>query len=364
MPQNRNRRDNYAACQKNRIGDPVSCGLVLAGGGGKRLRPFVHLLREDLLPKQYVNFIGRRSMLEHTLDRAEKLAPRERVFTIINRNHLIFPEVTRQVAARHPGTMIVQPENKETAPGILFSLIHIAKRYPESIVTLLPSDHFILEEDELLNYLRAAYHSVRRDSSRIVLLGIEPDGDEADYGYIIAGSKMKRGGNAAFQISSFVEKPDYRTAQELTRNGALWNTMMMVFKTTTLMSWIKETSPLFFRVFQTISDALGTPDEEAVIEQIYQELPPLNFSHDFIEPLARSHSAKLLTLPVQNVLWSDWGSESRIMEILRQTGYDTRLNGLTKARPLTGESAYVPHSFFVYIPKLLFTHVASLCRRR
>ena len=88
MPQNRNRRDDYAAYQKNRISEPVSCALILAGGEGKRLRPFVHLLRGDLLPKQYVNFIGRRSMLEHTLDRAERLVPRQRVFTIVNRNHL------------------------------------------------------------------------------------------------------------------------------------------------------------------------------------------------------------------------------------------------------------------------------------
>ena len=259
--------------------------------------------------------------------------------------------------------MIVQPENKETAPGILFSLVHIAKRYPDSIVTLLPSDHFVLEEDQLLTYLSTAYHAVKRDPSRIVLLGIEPDGNESDYGYIVPGSKMKRGGNAVFQISSFIEKPDYRTAQELAYSGALWNTMMMVFKTTTLMSLIKEISPLFFGVFQTISDAIETVDEEAVIEQIYQELPPLNFSHDIMEPLARSHSANLLTLPVQNVLWSDWGSESRIMEILRQTGYDTRLNGLTRAPHLTGESAYGPHSF-VDIPKVLFTQAESLGTRR
>ena len=53
--------------------DSLACALVLAGGEGKRLRPFIHLLRGDLLPKQYVNFIGRCSMLEHTLERAEKL---------------------------------------------------------------------------------------------------------------------------------------------------------------------------------------------------------------------------------------------------------------------------------------------------
>jgi len=362
MQQDRNRRGDYAAC-KNRIGDPVSCALILAGGEGKRLRPFIHLLRGDLLPKQYVNFIGRRSMLEHTLARAEKLAPRERIFTIINRNHLIFPEVTRQVAARHPETVIVQPENKETAPGILFPLIHIVKRYPDSIVTLLPSDHFVMGEDELTTYLSTAYRWVKHDPSRIVLLGIEPDGDESDYGYIVPGSKMKRSGNDVFQISSFVEKPDYRTAQELTRRRALWNTMMMVFKTATLMSLIKEISPLFFSVFQTVSAAIGTADEEAIIDQIYQELPPLNFSHDIMEPLACSHSAKLLTLPVQNVLWSDWGSESRVMKILRQTGCATRLNGLTRAPHLIDESDYGPHTF-VHTPRVLFPQAESLRMQR
>src|SRR5437870_6431188 len=102
--------------------DSLPCVLVLAGGEGKRLRPFVHLLRGDLLPKQYVNFIGRRSMLEHTLDRAEKIAPAQRVFTIINKSHFGFPDVRRQLTNRSPNTVIIQPENRETAPGILLSL--------------------------------------------------------------------------------------------------------------------------------------------------------------------------------------------------------------------------------------------------
>jgi hypothetical protein len=48
-------------------------GIVLAAGEGKRLELFVHMLRGNALPKQFVNFIGNRSMLEPTFDRAEKL---------------------------------------------------------------------------------------------------------------------------------------------------------------------------------------------------------------------------------------------------------------------------------------------------
>ncbi len=311
--------------------DSLPCALVLAGGEGKRLRPFVHLLRGDLLPKQYVSFIGRRSMLEHTFERAGKLAAANRVFTVINKSHLAFPDVRCQLVNRSPNTVIVQPENKETAPGIFLSLLHIAKRYPNSVVTVMPSDHFILEADELARHLKFAQLLVKRDPSRVVLMGIEPDREESEYGYILPGCRLKRGPNPLFRISSFVEKPDYESAQKLTRDGALWNTMMMVFKTSTLMELMIDLSPALSCMYRAVYDAIGTADEEGVVEEIYQDLSPINFSKEILERLARDHASRLVTLPVRNVFWSDWGSESRVMEVLRKTGYESRLNGLTKA---------------------------------
>src|ERR1041385_1926512 len=306
---------------------PTSCALVLAGGEGKRLRPFVHLLRGDFLPKQYVNFIGRRSMLEHTWDRAEKLVAPSSIFTVVNRSHLAFPDVERQIAQRSPGTVLVQPENKETATGIIFALLHIAKRCPNSLVTLLPSDHFILQEEELMRYLKCANQFVRRDPSRIVLLGIEPDSDESEYGYIATGNRLRRGSNGPVQITSFVEKPDYRSAQRLARGGALWNTMIMVFNTNALFDLVRTVCPAIFSAMQPIYDAIGTPDEEAVTQEIYQDLLPINFSKEILEPLAHDFPSRLAAFPVRNVLWSDWGSATRVMEILRKIGYASRLNG-------------------------------------
>src|SRR6476661_8496589 len=84
-------------------------GLVLAGGEGQRVKNFVRKLRGDDLPKQYVNFTGFYSMLEHTYRRVEKLIPRSRVLTIINQSHLKYPEVRQQLRNRQRGTVIVQP---------------------------------------------------------------------------------------------------------------------------------------------------------------------------------------------------------------------------------------------------------------
>src|SRR5215510_13565916 len=85
-----------AAVQNGSNDDEEFCGIVLAGGEGKRLQPFIRSLGKGTLPKQYVNFIGSRSMLDHTLDRAEKLMPPARVVTVISEAHLRYPEVREQ----------------------------------------------------------------------------------------------------------------------------------------------------------------------------------------------------------------------------------------------------------------------------
>lgn len=103
----------------NVTGTTTRCGIVLAAGEGKRLWPFVQKLRGDMLPKQYVNFIGRRSMLEHTFHRAQKLIPAERLVTVVSDTHLENVEVRRQLSRQPPGCVIAQPDNRETAPGFL-----------------------------------------------------------------------------------------------------------------------------------------------------------------------------------------------------------------------------------------------------
>jgi mannose-1-phosphate guanylyltransferase len=313
-------------------GNPL-CGIVLAGGEGKRLRPFVHLLRKDLLPKQYVNFIGRRSMLEHTLDRAGKLISSERLFLILNEAHLRFPEVQQQIGKRPPKTIVVQPENKETGPGLLLALMHLSKRYPNSVAAVFPSDHFVLGEEKLMRYVRLAHRVVKNDPSRLLLLGVEPDREESEYGYILP-AECANGAREAVPVSGFIEKPDFKTAKELMDRGALWNTMMMVFRTETFLRLVYEVYPDLYLTFQQIYRAIDTPHERDVVREVYRQLQPVNFSKQLLEPYVQAHPGSLLTLPVSDMLWSDWGTESRIMDVLRRTGHAARLNGLSPYRPV------------------------------
>jgi mannose-1-phosphate guanylyltransferase len=304
------------------------CGIVLAGGEGRRLRPFVHLLRKDLLPKQYVNFIGKRSMLEHTLDRAEKLIAPERLFTILNEAHLGFPEVKRQISHRPAETIIVQPENKDTGPGLLFALMHLWKQHPGSTVVIFPSDQFVLEEDKLIQYVHEGHRLVQNDPTRLVLLGIEPDKVEEEYGYIVPAQGFKSSARA-FPVGGFVEKPELGQAGDLISRGALWNTMVMIFKIDTLLEIVRKTTPAIYSIFQEIFDAVGTSRRKTVVRKIYRQISPVNFSKEMLEPFVRAHPSRLVAIPVRGVLWSDWGTETRVIEVLRRTGHISRLNGLS-----------------------------------
>ena len=129
------------------------------------------------------------------------------------------------------------------------------------------------------------------------------------------------------EISWFIEKPDPKTARRLTRAGGLWNTMIMVFKTKTMLHWVSRLAPSLYQQFQQVFEAIGTSGESDVLRKIYQGLKPMNFSKEFLEPMAKHYPSSLIVLPVQDLLWSDWGTASRIMDVLAKIGKVPRLEG-------------------------------------
>lgn len=301
------------------------CAIVLAAGNGERLRSFVFRRRGDYLPKQYNNFTGGRSLLEHTFDRIQKLLPPSRIFTVVAREHLGFEEARRQLGSRPPGTVVVQPENKDTAPGILLPLLHVQKRYPDAVVGIFPSDHFVLEKNLFMRHVLRAFRIVEAEGSRIVLLGTEPCAAEPEYGYIVPGDSSSAAPDRfAKTVQMFVEKPRPEAARKIVDAGALWNTLVFVARVKTLLATFQRRTPDLFRALQTVAAAIGTPQETSVAEQVYRGLAPVNFSKSVLEILPYDHRQNLLVLPVRGVAWNDWGSATRVLATLQQLKQSNR----------------------------------------
>lgn len=290
-------------------------GIVLAAGEGSRVRPFLQQRCGGRGIKQFCAVIGRRSLLEHTLARVERLIPRERILVIVSQDHQ--PEAQAQLASWPTPNVIVQPSNRDTAPGILLPLAHVSHREPFATVAIFPSDHFVLDEHRFMASVATAVEETRRFPPHVTLLGMTPDGLEEGYGWIEPTEREE--GRATRGVRQFWEKPSPMKALSLLRRGALWNTFVGVAQANTLWELTRQAAPDLYRDFNAIRRALATSYASLVIHDVYRTLRSVNFSSDICEPLV----ARLRVLPVPYVGWSDWGSENRIVASLQQLGKST-----------------------------------------
>jgi len=180
-----------------------------------------------------------------------------------------------------------------------------------------------------MGYVNSACRAVERDPSRLVLLGAEPYAPETQYGYILPGSEAKDSPCPGLHpVLRFIEKPGQHTARELLQWGSLWNTLVMVFQTRTMLNLVRRAVPVLYRAFERIEEALGTPQEKDILEETYRDTTPWNFSRGLLEMLPSLSSLSLSVLTLRGVFWSDWGSEARILSDLKKLGFTARLREL------------------------------------
>jgi mannose-1-phosphate guanylyltransferase len=265
-----------------------------------------------------VRFIGTRSMREHTLDRLAGLIPSERVFTVAAQDHLGHSEARRQLRTQNAGTIVLQPVNRETGPGLLLPLMHLVKQYPNSTVAVFPSDHFVLQEELFASYVLQAFVEVEKNPAKIVFMGVKPTDPETEYGYLLPENQDPDCESPVRSIKSFIEKPDLHIALQILSLGAVWNTMVMVFKPEVLLHLIGLAAPELYRSFQRIFQALGTSRESRTIHRVYENMEPMNISKDLLEGVDMYSRNQLSVIDMKGVLWSDWGSETRILSVLSE----------------------------------------------
>ena len=285
--------------------------IILAGGEGERLRPFVQHWLGRHKPKQYCTFIGTRSMFQHTVDRADQLSSPERKVIIIARSHR--REVSSQLADRPPGKLLVQPANRDTAVGAFLGLTYVRACNPQATVVLYPSDHFVYPEEQFAKVVRSAVRTANLVPDHLVLLAALPDRIELEYGWIQPGQHIGWAGeHRLWGVEAFLEKPDSNRAMQAMLSGGLWSTLVLAAKVEALWEMGWRCFPEAMDLFEKFEEAIGTSEEDEVLEAIYNVMPTRNFSSHLLQCVPD----RIAAIEMNGMIWSDWGKPERIVDTI------------------------------------------------
>jgi mannose-1-phosphate guanylyltransferase/mannose-6-phosphate isomerase len=275
--------------------------IILAGGSGTRLSSLTTNGSGVVVPKQYCSLNAGGSLLGDALARAARLVGRERTVVVVAREHEAFWR--QELSAVSGVRTVVQPANRGTAAGVLLPLLAVLEHDPEAQVTLLPSDHFVGDEASLAADLLAAQDAALAER-RTLLLGLEPEAPEPDYGWILPG----RCHGATRGVVAFVEKPGAEAASALMARGAVWNGFFVVAQGQALLELYAQRLPQLLEAF-TAAAPHALPWQ---LNELYDRLPTSDFSRDVLAG-AEPQLGLRIAAPCG---WTDLGTPARVRACL------------------------------------------------
>ncbi len=261
---------------KERLEAMKKTALIMAGGRGERFWP----KSRKSLPKQFLSLTDDgRTMIQLTVERIRPLIDLEDIYISTNRAYRGL--VMEQLPGIPPENILCEPVGRNTAPCIGLGAVHIAKKYEDAVMMVLPSDHLIKYNQMFLNALKDGC-SIAEKGKNLVTIGITPDYPETGYGYIKFLPQQADGN--AYAVERFVEKPDMETAKEyLESEEYLWNSGMFIWKVSTILDNMKSMLPDLHQGLFNIAEAIGTDKQEMVLEKVFPELESVSIDYGVME---------------------------------------------------------------------------------
>ena len=163
-------------------------------------------------------------MLQQTLARLEGLEQTDPIIVCNDEHRFLVAEQLRQIGV-DKSTIILEPEGKNTAPAIALAAHAALAHDPDSLLLVLPADHYIGRPEDLRDAVNAAIDVA--SEQKLVTFGLIPSRPEIGYGYIKRGAAITE---HVATLDAFVEKPDAETAEAYVSSGEyVWNSGMFMF---------------------------------------------------------------------------------------------------------------------------------------
>ena len=278
--------------------------VIMAGGAGTRFWP----ASRKATPKQLLQLVGERTMIQATLDRVEALISPERVLVVTN-DSLVDP-IRSQLPALPPRAVIGEPCKRDTAPCVGLAAAIMARDDSDATMLVMPADHVIQATGQFHEAVTHAASIVDANPKRIVTFGIKPTYPAASFGYIErAATPDGDAGSGTYPVKMFREKPTLETAKQyLDSGGFYWNAGIFVWKASTILAALAEHEPQMHGHIMAIAEAYGGPTFGKTLETEFAKIEGKSIDYAVME---KYDDVAVIEAPFD---WDDvggWGSLAR-----------------------------------------------------
>lgn len=269
--------------------------LIMAGGRGTRFWP----RSRRSMPKQFLSLTGTgETMLQLTVKRLLPIVNIDDIYISTNEDYKSL--VRQQLPELPEENILCEPVGRNTAPCIGLGAVHMAKKYGDALMIVLPSDHEIRMPDIFRDTLESACE-VAASGDNIVTIGITPNYPETGYGYIKYVPQLRSG--TSYKVEKFVEKPNLKKAKEyLKSNQYLWNAGQFIWKVSTILNDTKKYMPGNYERLVKIQKSIGTDNYKDVLNSEFRAMEAQSIDYGILEK-----NDHIYVIP-GNFGWDDVGS--------------------------------------------------------
>ncbi len=208
--------------------------VVLAGGVGSRFWP----LSTPQRPKQLLPLIDDAPLLRNTLDRLAPLVPAAQTLVLTTAG------LVAAIGALAPelpsDNIIAEPRPAGTAAALAFAASEIVRRSGSSATMIcVHADWSVGNPVEFRRRLAEAA-TLAEQREVLVTVGIVPSRPDPGFGYIQPGDVVE---GDARRVARFVEKPTREVAEQMVRDGYLWNSGIFVWRAGDFLDEIRAYTP-------------------------------------------------------------------------------------------------------------------------
>lgn len=277
--------------------------VILAGGVGSRFWP----LSTPQRPKQLLPLVTEKPLLKDAVDRLRALA--DPTHTLVLTNATLGEAIARLIPDLPRANIIAEPKPSGTAAALVWAAHEIARREgPDAVMLSVHADWAVADAEGFRTSLRRAAEAASRHHA-LVTVGVVPSRPDPGFGYIQADGEVERG---VRRVSRFVEKPDRARAEEMVRDGFLWNSGIFVWRVGDLLDEVRAHTP-------EVAPALAAhPDD---IDRFFGAVRPVSVDVGVLE-----RSERVLVL-AGDFGWDDVGTWAALHRVRAHDAQGNALNG-------------------------------------